>query len=86
MFLRQARTGFTTIMMNLQKARSDQNTDPRARRKLEELIIITRNSATMLDKIMITAIPRKTDKQIGEEEREEERIKKDRWGTRYQLT
>jgi hypothetical protein len=85
MFIRKAKTDLMNLMNNLKRARSDQNTDPRARRKLEELIIISRNTMGMLDKIMITAVPRKTDAQIAEENHNREQKEKSRWSQRHLL-
>jgi hypothetical protein len=85
MFIRKAKTDLMNLMNNLKRARSDQNTDPRARRKLEEMIIISRNTMGMLDKIMLTVVPRKTDYEIMEEEKERKRKEESRWSNRWQL-
>ena len=85
MFIRKARTDLMSLMNNLKRARSDENTDLKARRKLEELIIISRNTMGMLDKIMFTTVPRKTDYEIMEEEKERKRKEETRWSNRWQL-
>jgi len=94
MFLRNAKVNLSSLLANLQKARSeilivgDKNEKlvaNRNRRKLEELIIFFRNGGSALDQL-IMRVPSK--EEVEEKKQREENQKNEsrkRWTMKWQL-